>query len=71
MKLKLTILLLSFIHVGQLMAGMGMGNTCDSPNPPPGCPVIPIDNHLIWLFVVGIGLVGFQFYKIYKSKSEA
>ena len=48
--------------------GGGNGN-CNGPNPPPGCPVIPIDNHLIWLFGIGLAFTGYKVYKITKSKS--
>lgn len=48
--------------------GNGNGDPCSRPNPPPGCPVIPIDNHIVWLFVLGAGLGGLQLYKSSKKK---
>ena len=44
-------------------------NPCDGPNPPAFCPTIPIDTHLGWLFLLGLILIGVQFYKMNKTKS--
>ena len=69
---KIKLILISLLVSAQVNAGMGTmgtGQDCNNPNPPPGCPVIPIDNHLIWLFVIGVGLAGVQLYKMNKTKS--
>ena len=41
---------------------------CLGQNPPPRCPTIPIDTHVLWLFGFGILFIAYRIYKINKLK---
>ena len=67
--MKKGILLFAGLFITNFLIAMPGGNgggPCGNPNPPPNCPTIPIDSHVLLLFGLGLTWASYLLFKTFK-----